>query len=257
MLLLTQGKVYHEYYSGKTLSGAPSKSWTVNGLNFSGGDLTNFWGPVTNNISAKIIFFLKSPYSGTINMKVRYDDGFGLWVNDALKFGPFWGSTDETKYFDLNLVKDQLYSWYTEWCQGWCGLYYALYMNYPGVSYSAISSSNLFLPRLVGASPYNINIADSICGDGFRTGTEAWDDGNKKNGDGWSSVWSTESGWTCSEGSQLNKDIWNEICGDGITIEFKCEIQLLPEMATDYLCFYFFFLFELPDLILAVFQKAK
>ena len=241
-------------------------------------------------------------------MKVRYDDGFGLWVNDAVKFGPFWGSTDETKYFDLNLVKDQLYSWYTEWCQGWCGLYYALYMNYPGVSYSAISSSNLFLPSLVGASPYNINITDSICGDGFRTGTEAWDDGNKNSGDGWSSTWSTESGWTCSEGSQSNKDIWSEICGDGIrfnakttywddgnnnngdgwssvwstefgwtcsggsksnkdicseicgdgiTIKFKCEIKLLSELATTYFCFFCFFLFELPDLFLAVFQKAR
>ena len=219
MLLLTQGKVYQEYYNGKkTLSGASTNNWIVDGLNFNSNDRANFWGLTSTNISAKIMFFLKSPYSGTINMKVRYDDGFGLWVNDAVKFGSVWGSADVTKYFDLNLVKDQFYSWYTEWCQGWCGLYYALYVNYPGVSYSAISSNDIFLPSLVGASPYNINIADSICGDGFRTGTEAWDDGNKNSGDGWSLVWSTESGWTCSGGSQSNKDICNEICGDGYRI---------------------------------------
>ena len=229
MLLLTQGKVYHEYYSGKSLSGAPTNNWIVNGLNFSNGDLTNFWGPVTNNISAKIIFFLKSPYSGTINMKVRYDDGFSLWVNDAVKFGPVWGSTGVIDYFNLNLVKDQLYSFYSEWWQGCCPFYYTLYMNYPGVTDAAISSSDLFLPYFVGASPYNINIADSICGDGFRTGTESWDDGNKNNGDGWSSVWSTESGWTWLGGSQSNKDICREICGDGITIEFKCEINYFPK----------------------------
>ena len=216
MLLLTQGKVYHEYYSGKLLSGAPTKNWTVNGLNFNKNDQTNFWGPVTDNISAKIIFFLKSPYSGTINMKVRYDDGFGLWVNDAVKFGPIWVAANVINYFYLNLVKDQFYSWYTQWCQGGGPFYYALYMNYPGISDAAISSSDLFLPSLVGASPYNINIADSICGDGFRTGAEAWDDGNKNNWDGWSSAWSIESGWICSGGSQANKDIWSEICGDGI-----------------------------------------
>ena len=245
MLLLTQGKVYHEYYSGQKLSGTPTNNWIVNGLNFNSNDQANFWGLTSTNISAKIMFFLKSPYSGTINMKVRYDDGFGLWVNDAVKFGPVWVVADVTNYFYLNLVKDKFYSWYIEWCQGVGPFYYALYMNYPGISDAAISSSDLFLPNLVGASPYNINIADSICGDGFRTGTEAWDDGDKNNGDGWSSVWSTESGWTCSGGSQSNKDIWNEICGDGIIIEFECEIQLLSEMATDYHCLFFFFLFDL------------
>ena len=208
MLLLTQGKVYHEYYSGQTLSGAPIKNWTVNGVNFNKNDQTNFWGPVTDNISAKIIFFLKSPYSGTINMKVRYDDGFGLWVNDAVKFEPVWGSGNVQNNFDLNLVKGQLYSFYSEWCQGWCGFYYALDMNYPGFSNSEISSSDLFLQKLVGASPYNINITNSICGDGFRTGIETWDDGNKNNGDGWSSTCSIENGFSCKGGNSTSKDNW-------------------------------------------------
>ena len=216
MLLLTQGKVYHEYYSGQTLSGTSTNNWIVNGVNFSKNNQTNFWGPSTDNISAKIIFFLKSPYTGTINMKVIYDDGFSLWVNDAVIIQKDWESTDKIKNFDLNLVKDQFYSIYTEWCQGGGPFYYALYMNYPGVSDAEISISDLFLPSLVGDSPYNINIKESICGDGFRTWTEAWDDGNKNSGDGWNSVWSTEKGWTWSEGSQSDKDICKEICGDGI-----------------------------------------
>ena len=213
MLLLTQGKVYHEYYSGMYLSGTSTKNWTVNGLNFSNGDQTNFWGPVNEYISAKIIFFLRSQYSGTINGAA--DDGIDLWVNDALNFNHFWGSANVIDNSNFNLVKDKLYSWYSEWCQGPGAFSYTLYMIYSGVSNAAISNSNLYLPNLVGASPYNIKIVDSICGDKFRTGTEAWDDGNKINGDGWSSIWSTESGWTWSGGSHLNKDICNEICGDG------------------------------------------
>ena len=117
---------------------------------------------------------------------------------------------------NFNLVEDKLYSWYSEWCQGPGPFSYTLYMIYPGDSNATILSSNLYLPNLVGASPYNINIVDSICGDKFRTGTEAWDDGNKNNGDGWNSVWNTESGWTWTGGSQSNKDTCNEICGDGI-----------------------------------------
>ena len=214
VLLLTQGKVYHEYYSGMYLSGAPTKNWTVGGLNFSNGDQTNFWGPVNENISAKIIFVLRSQYSGTINGAA--DDGIDLWVNDALNFKHFWGSANVIDNSNFNLVKDKLYSWYSEWCQGPGPFSYTLYMIYPGVSNAAISNSNLYLPNLVGASPYSIKIVDSICGDGLRTGTEAWDDGNKNNGDGWSSIWSTEFGWTWSGGSHLNKDICNEICGDGI-----------------------------------------
>ena len=143
-----------------------------------------------------------------IKMKVRYDDGFGFWINDALKYGPVWPGLDVNDYFDLNLVKDQLYSWYSEWCQGWCGFYYTLYMSYPGVSEAQISSSDIFLPNLVGASPYNINISGSICGDGLRTGTEAWDDGNKNNGDGWSSTCSVENGFSWSGGNFTSKDKW-------------------------------------------------
>ena len=41
-----------------------------------------------------------------------------------------------------------------------------------------------------------------------------WDDGNTNNGDGWSSTWYTESGWTCTGGSSTTPDFW-EVWGDG------------------------------------------
>ena len=46
-------------------------------------------------------------------------------------------------------------------------------------------------------------------GDGFRTGTEKWDDGGTANGDGCSADWSTvESGYKCSGGGPYTKDTW-------------------------------------------------
>ena len=45
------------------------------------------------------------------------------------------------------------------------------------------------------------------CGDGFRAGSEVWDDGNTSNGDGCSSDWSTiESGYAWTGGSLTSKD---------------------------------------------------
>ena len=57
-----------------------------------------------------------------------------------------------------------------------------------------------------------------ICGDGIRlnSNTTYWDDGNIKDGDGWSISWAIETGWTWSGGTTTSKDSWTEICGDGI-----------------------------------------
>ena len=35
-----------------------------------------------------------------------------------------------------------------------------------------------------------------------------WDDGNKSDGDGWSSICAIESGWTWSGGDSTHKDQW-------------------------------------------------
>ena len=46
------------------------------------------------------------------------------------------------------------------------------------------------------------------CGDNIRTGSEAWNDGNVSNGDGWSSTWTIETGASWYGGSITSKDTW-------------------------------------------------
>ena len=58
----------------------------------------------------------------------------------------------------------------------------------------------------------------AICGDGYRVGSEIWDDGNKVNGDGCSSSCLAESQFTCSGGSPSAKDVWSPIWGDGYRV---------------------------------------
>ena len=59
---------------------------------------------------------------------------------------------------------------------------------------------------------------NEICGDGIRFNASSlyWDDSNTISGDGWSSTWTKEIGWTWSGGDSLTKDTWTEIWGDGI-----------------------------------------
>ena len=45
----------------------------------------------------------------------------------------------------------------------------------------------------------------------FWIGIEKWDDGNTQNGDGWSSLWTIEMGYTWSIGANGTKDICNMI----------------------------------------------
>ena len=61
----------------------------------------------------------------------------------------------------------------------------------------------------------NTTIVSEVWGDGFKTGSEQWDDGNTADGDGWRSNWSQEFGWTWSGGSVAAKDTCQEIWGDG------------------------------------------
>ena len=68
-----------------------------------------------------------------------------------------------------------------------------------------------------GGSSTSKDTWTEICGDGkrFNIISTYWDDGNTINGDGWSSLWTKETGWTCSGGTSTSKDICNDICGDG------------------------------------------
>ena len=54
----------------------------------------------------------------------------------------------------------------------------------------------------------------SICGEGMVSSNEAWDDGNTKNGDGWSNLWNIEPGFYCNQSPPTSPSVWNTICGD-------------------------------------------
>ena len=64
----------------------------------------------------------------------------------------------------------------------------------------------------IWTSGYSPNSAKTlciaICGDGYRVGSEAWDDSNVSSADGCSNAWTIESGYSCTGGSITSKDTW-------------------------------------------------
>ena len=68
-------------------------------------------------------------------------------------------------------------------------------------------------------------VCNPQCGDGRRVGSEACDDQNTSNGDGWSSTCTIETGFTWSGGGVNSNDVWSTICGDGKKVVGKeaCE----------------------------------
>jgi cysteine-rich repeat protein len=71
-----------------------------------------------------------------------------------------------------------------------------------------------------GGSPSTQDICQEIWGDSKRFNSFAtyWDDGNVVSGDGWSSTWSIEIGYSCTGGSTTTADTWTPIWGDGLRI---------------------------------------
>ena len=68
------------------------------------------------------------------------------------------------------------------------------------------------------------SICSEIWGDGKKIGINPCDDGNIISGDGCSSTWNIETGFTWTGGNPTKKDTWSEIWGDGRDFGYnECE----------------------------------
>ena len=96
---------------------------------------------------------------------------------------------------------------------------FIIFLNYdfwkckwPNFSNSVDWDKGLYGTELYGTGFYQNSLSNPTtwvthCGDGIRTGSEKWDDGNTVNGDGWSSDCLTiESSWVWTGGSLTSKD---------------------------------------------------
>ena len=97
--------------------------------------------------------------------------------------------------------------------------------SYPGQTSTVVPSTSLYYPTYVYNSPFNVTVVCQpdyikiitglipqcvyLWGNGIRDGDEQWDDNNIQDGDGWSSIWMVENGYSCTGGSTTAKDTWH------------------------------------------------
>ena len=208
--LLTSPVVYQKFYSNYNFNGGIAANWTRPVLNFT--DSSDFqWTSNTTDISAEFYTAIKFGTTGTINVICYWDDYWTLYLDNTQR--TFWYSnTEQQRTFSFDARADTYYTLYAKWAQGDSG--YGLVLSAKDSNSIKVSIS-YSLPVLTISSPFNTTIVSEVWGDGFKTGSEQWDDGNTADGDGWRSNWSQEFGWTWSGGSVAAKDTCQEIWGDG------------------------------------------
>ena len=160
----------------------------------------------TQQISAKFITTIMFSQGGNIHMHSDWDDGWNLFFDD-IQYDNKFGQSEHSKDFIVNVEANRYYSLYVEWSQltGNNGFYLA---TISGSTSTPIASFSL--PTLVGFSPYNSNIVVSVWGDGFRTGSEEWDEGDTNNGNAWQNDWTIKSGYSCYGGNITTTDVWQK-----------------------------------------------
>ena len=146
--------------------------------------------------------------TGNLSISYYWDNLWDLYI-------------DDTQYSFSNIGGSNFY-YYAE-----AGKYYILYVKrsinsgHYCLKMSAVDDQGRVvqisygLPILVNSAPFNSTIIVQVCGDWFKTGSEQWDDWNALNGDGCSSTWTIETGWTWSGVSNINSNKCIEIWGDG------------------------------------------
>ena len=155
-----------------------------------------------------------SPISGIVAFTMGADDSYIARIDNSSGIETYIFVGGSTQNVNIDFIMNKYYFVYAEFNKGVGSFKFNMNWNCSGVS-TSIPNSNIYLQTLVGSSPYNINVFESICGDGFKTGYETWDDKNTIEWDGWSSDCQTESGWSWSGGSISTSDVWVEVWGDG------------------------------------------
>ena len=108
--------------------------------------------------------------------------------------------------------------------------------SYTGQPLTLVPSTSLYYPTYITSAPIQVTVTCpsgystdtsagypqciTTCGDGYRVGSEAWDDSNTTPNDGCSATCTVESGYTWTGGSSTSKDTCSKpvyTCPSGYT----------------------------------------
>ena len=226
--------IYVEYYDNFFWHPYPAQIGYVSSVNENWGT-TNLFDVHSDWVTIKYYTTLLAPITGSYDIYLKHNDGSRLYfdgVEQINRIGTQWVCEDT---FTVALTAGQSYDILIEYQEIDGSAQLELHWTYGG-NPRAVITNYLSHTQLVGDSAYYIGVdcpfgytgedplspsACSIiveCGDGRVTGTEQWDDSNVVSGDGCSSTWVQEAGWSCIGGSFTTMSTCSSTCGDNIRV---------------------------------------
>ena len=216
-----QQGILSEWFTNIAWTGTASVTNTTSTFTVVYSPGTAIVGSQSTNVGGVYYTYLKAQITGDIVINMLADDYATLYIDGTLRITATEGTLQWYSY-TLSATLNTYYSLKVNWYQKTDLAMLLLYWQYSGVSFSAIPSTNLLYPQYVGTTPITVTLSwpagyqgndasnpekwFAWCGDGFRVGTEAWDDGNTSSGDGCSSSCAIETNYVWSGGSSTSKD---------------------------------------------------
>jgi cysteine-rich repeat protein len=259
VILYNRFSVFGTWYDTVNLSGTVANTNISTSISYNWGAY-NVTATKDENASGKMEGYLKSPYSGSVDLILYTDNLAGLWVDGVEEFDFMTVGCVWERSTTVTLVADQYYYIEAHFGEQTGGAFIEMRWNYPGITKEAIPSSAWFYPEYVANSPYNStvswptgyigtnssvpNTCTEECGDGNEVGDEKCDDGNTSGTvDGCSAdCRSVDAGYVCIGGgvgandvctfcnagfyqdNATNPEVWVEQWGDGLEVGVeKCD----------------------------------
>ena len=221
-----KGVVKWKWYSNYSLTEPPTLTSTLSQVYFfnDGTSPTIIPGQI-DYFTAKIYGKIKPPSTGSYTFYAYQDDAAQMSINGNFYINHPLFCWIEQDQFTISLDKNSYYDFLFNYNNYIGGYQLALYWSTSTLAKQLVPSDYFVDPYLVGSSPYQIttscptgfygNIASSptqcatVWGDGIKAGSEAWDDGNNLNDDGWQADCTIITpGFACATGNIMVAQTW-------------------------------------------------
>lgn len=169
--LMTNGGLYAEYFENIWFDGVPALTRVDSTLNFDWGTglITTY---AADFVSVRWVGKIKAPTTETYMFTAEVDDGFRLYLNDALVIDG-WDTGAGTVSAQYSLTQGTFYDIKVEYVEYQGSAKFNLYWSSLSVAKTIIPSTYLWYPKNIASSPYEVTVSQgsTVAGLSYASGT--------------------------------------------------------------------------------------
>jgi hypothetical protein len=157
VILYNRFSVFGTWYNTDDLTGAVANTNISTSISYNWGAY-NVTATLGDYVSGKMEGYLKSPYSGSVDLILYTDNLAALWIDGVLGFNFMTAGCVCERTVTKTLVAGQYYYIEAHFGETLGGAQFQMRWNYPGITKVKIPSSAWFYPEYVASSPYNSTV---------------------------------------------------------------------------------------------------